>query len=732
MERYLIHSSHAHAMKVSDLELDPRIVDILAEQGIEKLYPPQAEAIGPALEGKNVVLAIPTASGKSLVAYLAVIQSVLRKGKALYIVPLRALASEKYEDFKAFESLGIRVGVSVGDYDAPDPTLEKFDVIIATSEKADSLLRHRAHWLRELSVVVADEIHLINDPGRGPTLEVTLSKLKQINPRAQILALSATIKNSNEIAEWLNADHIASDWRPVPLKEGVFYEGEISFEDGTSKSVADCGDDVSSLVLDVVKKGGQCLIFVNTRRSSEALSGRVGMHLKDILEPKSSKELAMLSRKLQSRQDEPTSLGARLSRRIRYAAAFHHAGLTNDQRKMVEVNFKSGLVKCIVATPTLAAGINLPARRVVVRDLTRYDPNYGNVPIPVMEVKQMSGRAGRPQFDTEGEAILLAKKPGDSAFIMENYLHSEPESIDSKLGQRPALRMHILSSIATGHVKTEKELNSFIESTFFAQKTDVWTISDIINDVLEFLTREDFIKAGEGFKATFFGKRTSDLYIDPLSAVILRKALGGKSDTAFAYLHAICSTPDVPTLYLRRGDYEWVEELAANEEYLIDYDDYEFFLAEVKTAALLQSWIEEESADAITKRFGVGPGDIRRWVDMAEWLMHSMTELSRIFDKSKSKTLSALMPRIRYGVKKELLDLVSFRGIGRARARSLFSHGYKTHEDLKKADVKDLSRLPLIGSTIAKNIKLQLGGSVTIEEDEKMGGQSILHDFQAE
>jgi helicase len=719
-------------MRVSDIGVDTRIVDILANEGITELYPPQAEAMEPALEGKNLVLAIPTASGKSLVAYLAVIQSVLRGGKAIYIVPLRALASEKYEELKAFESLGMRVGVSVGDYDAPDPTLERFDVIIATSEKADSLLRHRAHWLQELSVVVADEIHLINDAGRGPTLEVTLSKLKQINPGAQILALSATIRNSHEIAEWLNAEHIASDWRPVPLKEGIFYENEISFEDGTSRAVNDCGDAVSSIVLDVVEDGGQCLVFVNTRRSSEALSGRVGMHLKDILEPKTSKELAMLSRKLQSRQDEPTSLGARLSRRIRYAAAFHHAGLTNDQRKMVESNFKSGLVKCIVATPTLAAGINLPARRVVVRDLTRYDPNYGNVPIPVMEVKQMSGRAGRPKFDTEGEAILLAKKPGESAFIMENYLLQDPESIDSKLGQLPALRMHILSSIATGHVKTEEELYSFIENTFFAQKTDVWTISSMIDEVLEFLVVEEFIEAGDGFRATLFGKRTSDLYIDPLSAVTLRKALGGKSETAFAYLHAICSTPDMPTLYLRRGDYEWVEELAANEEYLIEYDDYEFFLAEVKTAALLHGWIEEESADTITKRFGVGPGDIRRWVDMAEWLTYSMKELSRLFDKPKTRILSALMPRIRYGVGKELLDLVSLRGIGRARARSLFSHGYRTNEDLKKADVGDLSRLPLIGTTIAKNIKLQLGGSPTIEEEDKIGGQSILHDFKTE
>ncbi|MFQ6128434.1 MAG: DEAD/DEAH box helicase [Thermoplasmata archaeon] len=719
-------------MKVSDLEMDPRITDILSEEGIEDLYPPQAEAIRPALDSKNLVLAMPTASGKSLVAYLAVIQSILRKGKALYIVPLRALASEKYEDFKAFESMGVRVGVSIGDYDAPDPTLEKFDVIIATSEKADSLLRHRAHWLKELTVVVADEIHLIDDPGRGPTLEVTLSKLKQINPRAQILALSATIKNSDEIAKWLNAEHIASDWRPVPLKEGIFSEGEISFVDGSKKRIEENADDVSSLVLDVVKGGGQCLIFVNTRRSSESLSGRIGTFLKDILEPRTSKKLAVLSRKLLTRQDEPTSLGARLSRRVRYGATFHHAGLTNEQRKMVEVNFKSGLIRCIVATPTLAAGINLPARRVVIRDLTRFDINYGNVPIPVMEIKQMSGRAGRPQYDKEGEAILLAKKPGDSSFIMENYLLREPESIDSKLGQRPALRMHILSSVATGHVRNEEELYSFIENTFFAQKTDVWTISDLIDDVLEFLVDEDFIEAGDRYRATLFGKRTSDLYIDPLSAVTLRNALGGKSESIFAYLHAICATPDMPSLYLRRPDYEWVEELAMNEEYLIDYDDYEFFLSEVKTAALLQNWIDEVSADIMTKRFNIGPGDIRRWVDMAEWLTYSMRELSRLFDKSKTRILSPLMPRIRYGVKEELLDLVSLRGIGRARARSLYSHGYKTRQDLKKADPRDLHRVPLIGATIARNIKLQLGESIPGEEEEEMEGQSILHDFQAE
>src|SRR5437879_13357809 len=209
-------------MRIADLGLDSRIVEILKGQGIEELYPPQADAIGPALLGENLVLAIPSASGKSLVACLASVASVLRGGKALYIVPLRALGAEKYDDLKEFEPLGMKVGISVGDYDSVDPTLEKFDVSVATSERADSLLRHRTNWLQQLTVVVADEVHLINDADRGPTLEVTLAKLRQVNPQAQVLALSATIKNSEELARWLEAEHITSEWRTVPLKQGGY------------------------------------------------------------------------------------------------------------------------------------------------------------------------------------------------------------------------------------------------------------------------------------------------------------------------------------------------------------------------------------------------------------------------------------------------------------------------------------------------------------------------------
>src|SRR4030042_44212 len=154
-------------MMIDDLGLGPRIVRKLKDEGIETLYPPQEQAIGPTLARKNVVLAIPSASGKSLVAYIAMLQSVLRGGKALYIVPLKALASEKFDDLAKFQDLGIRVGESTGDYDEVDPKLHHYDIVVATSEKADSLLRHRSKWLDQLSVVVADEVHLTNCPHRG-------------------------------------------------------------------------------------------------------------------------------------------------------------------------------------------------------------------------------------------------------------------------------------------------------------------------------------------------------------------------------------------------------------------------------------------------------------------------------------------------------------------------------------------------------------------------------------
>ncbi len=714
-------------MRIADLGLDSRIVEILKGQGIEDLYPPQADAIGPALLGENLVLAIPTASGKSLVAYLAILASVLRGGKALYIVPLRALAAEKYEDLKEFEQLGMKVGISVGDYDSVDPTLEKFDVIVATSERADSLLRHRTNWLQQLTVVVADEVHLINDADRGPTLEITLAKLRQVNPKAQVLALSATIKNSDQLAKWLEAEHVKSEWRPVPLKEGVYHDGLIHFVDKSITEIKGGEDAISGLVADIMSTGGQALVFVNTRRSTEALAKVVGSRIRHDLDEKKKDHLKKVAESLSAAQDEPTSMGARLARCIENGAAFHNAGLTNPQRAIVEKEFRKGRLACIVATPTLAAGINLPARRVIVRDLNRFDVNFGLAPIPVLEVKQMCGRAGRPRYDKYGEAILFAKDIDEVDELMEDYFLSEPEAIESKLGSEPALRMHVLASVATGHVGTEEDLLAFFNRTFFAFAGDVYTIHGKIREVLDFLEKEEFINRRDGFlKPTFFGKRTSDLYIDPLSAVKMRDTLRKPRDDPMFHLWSICTTPDMPKLYLRRGDYAWVEQKIEEAEFTFPIEDYDFFLAEVKTAALLDDWIAERTEEEVTKKFGIGPGDVRRMTDQAEWLIYSMAELGRIFNKKKVRALTRLTTRVQYGVKEELLELISLRGVGRVRGRALHQRGFKTLRDLQKANPNDLARIPTIGPTLAMKIKEQVGAPVDVREVE---GQAALGDF---
>jgi len=181
--------------------------------GITELFPPQEEAINAGvLENKNLVLASPTASGKTLIAELCSLQHVLnKKGKIIYLSPLRALASEKFDEFKKYSTIvkpngkQVRIGISTGDFDSVDSWLENCDIIVTTNEKADSLLRHRLGWITDTSLVVADEVHLLNDGSRGPTLEVVLARFMHLNPEVQILALSATINNVKEIAGWLNA-----------------------------------------------------------------------------------------------------------------------------------------------------------------------------------------------------------------------------------------------------------------------------------------------------------------------------------------------------------------------------------------------------------------------------------------------------------------------------------------------------------------------------------------------
>jgi len=478
--------------------------------GIEKLYPPQSKAVSAGLlEGKNVLISIPTASGKTLLAELAMLRGLELNGKCLYIVPLRALASEKFRRFSEFEALGFKTGISTGDLDSADEYLGSNDIIVATSEKVDSLIRNETRWIENISVVVLDEVHLMDSPGRGPTLEIIITQLRRMNPKIQIIALSATIQNSKEVADWLKAVCVVSDWRPTRLYEGVYFDGVYEAAHIGANAGANAGEKIVkeielvgkgkeagiSLAAGTIREGGQCLVFASSRKNAVGFAKNAGAVIQFYLSSAEKAELAALAAEISDGSE--TDAAGVLAFCIRMGVAFHHAGLTATQRELVERSFLAGKIKVISATPTLAAGLNLPARRVIIAGWRRYDPNEGMRMIPVMEYKQMAGRAGRPHMDPYGESVLIASKEEDIEKLTELYVTAAPEAVESKLGAENALRAHVLSTIVNGFANTKEQLLSFFKDTFFAyQKGLLSTIAlkTVIDKCLDFLIEADMCR----------------------------------------------------------------------------------------------------------------------------------------------------------------------------------------------------------------------------------------------
>jgi len=729
-------------LKIEELPIPESVKNVIINSGITELYPPQEEAVrAGALDGKNFVLASPTASGKTLIAELCALKHVLEKnGKVLYLTPLRALANEKYEEFKKYavvqksDGRRVRVGISTGDYDSSDPWLEKFDIIVTTNEKADSLLRHRARWMDEISLVVADEVHLLNDAERGPTLEVVLARLMQINPDAQLLALSATVKNAEEAAEWLKAGSITTEWRPVVLKEGVLLHNEAQFKDGGALKIEKpTKNPAINLALHIIQSGGQALLFAGTRKNSVGLARKAATSVSALLSKPMKRSLTRISEQILA-TGERTRISELLAELVQRGTAFHHAGLGSGHRRIIEDSFREGKIKVLTATPTLAFGVNLPARMVVIHDYRRYEPGYGYYPITVLEYKQMAGRAGRPRYDKVGEALLIAKTEDERDYLMESYVLAEPERIWSKLAVERILRSHVLATIAADFARTEQGIYDFFGKTFYAYQYDPRAIKGLITKILKFLYEEKMIEvSGENVYATKFGRRISELYIDPVSGVMIRDALISRAArlTDISFLHMISHTPDMfPKLRPYSGE---IDELALfvdqrREEFMFevpdpwaDRIDYEEFLGEAKLAWVLGAWIEETTEDETIEKFRVQPGDLYRLITTARWLLYASHELATLFGhKDVLPHLAELMERTEKGVKKELLPLVRLEGIGRVRGRILYDAGLKTIDDLKRAPLEKLTGLPLIGPRLAKKIKEQVGGFVKSEEWKKL------------
>jgi helicase len=484
----------------TDLEkvIPKEIFDQLKKIGITQLYPPQIKAIMEGLKEENLFVSIPTAAGKTLIAIVLIMNHFLNykdkrsTHKMIYLTPLKALAREKYQEFtQNWGDLGIKIKKAVSDPDKDESYVFNADLIIMTNEKADSMLRGKPELMQSVSLIVVDEIHLMNDQSRGATLEMLLTRIKAEQPNAQIIGLSATVSNYLQLSKWLDANTIKDEWRPISVRYMYYIPNELhelkrtddnQIEDRIFKRVTpvaaidpakkpDKSDLLNSMVeltLDIMDTGGQCLIFTNSRKNAMDYARKIGEYVATKLDADLIKELDQMATEFLNLTPELTELSKKEAECIRKGVVFHHAGLVEEQQRKIEDAFKKRKIKAIVATPTLAAGVNVPARRVIIQSTTRFDEASGrSVAIPIMEFQQMAGRAGRPGYDPYGEVVVLSNNYDIIRTTSEKYYFSPPEKVISKLADKSQFETQLLGAIASKIAKNHAQLFNYLKNSFY-------------------------------------------------------------------------------------------------------------------------------------------------------------------------------------------------------------------------------------------------------------------------
>ena len=387
------------------------------------------------------------------------------------------------------------------------------------------------------------------------------------------------------------------------------------------------GNPAIDLALDTIKLEKQALVFTNTKMSAEKTAEDIGKKLK-----KKAEELEELALQVRKALPRPTRQCERLAACIQNSVAFHHAGLTQKQRTIVEDNFRKGLIRVIACTPSLAMGVDIPAFRSIIRDLRRFT-SRGLRHIPVLEYLQMAGRAGRPKYDKHGEAIVIAASEAEKEKLRSMYIEGEPEEIYSKLAVEPVLRTYVLSLIAANFVRSKDQITGFFEKTFWAhQYEDIHRLEMVIEKMLELLkgygfiasSEEEFVSAdslsGTRYRATKLGRRVAEIYLDPLTAHELLLALE-KAESAgcaretppIAYLHMISSTLELrPRLRVKVKEYDKIQERFAEMEGSLLIEEpsafdpsYDEYMNSFKTALFFDEWIDERDEEYLLEKYSV-------------------------------------------------------------------------------------------------------------------------------
>lgn len=515
--------------KLKDWGLPPEISKKYEDRGIREMFDWQVSCLGNPkvlFECRNLVYSAPTSAGKTLVAEILTIKTILeRQKKVIIILPFVSIVREKMFYFQdILSSSGIRVEGFMGSQ-SPPGGLQAVHIAICTIEKANSLVNKLLDEgsIAELGAIIVDELHLLGDPSRGYILELLLTKIKYISSNSddvqiQNIGMSATLPNLEVLANWLDAELFITQFRPIPLDEyclvGCKYynKGGICTPNLDSTLTVE-GDSVLNICLNTIKDGCSILIFCMTKNWCESLAQSVassfyklgceaseaGTILRTQLKTEAISEV------MEQLKNCPVGLDQVLKKTVSFGVAYHHAGLTFDERDIVEGGFKSGAIRVLVATSTLSSGVNLPARKVIIRS-----PVFQRKPINILTYKQMIGRAGRMGKDSKGESILICTEAEKK--IGFELMMGTLEPVKSCIKNEDKFMRAVLEMIASQVVATKEQLDLYSKCTLLYNQQEMSpSQSFLLENTLDELKNYELVRIQsegdeEHYVATSLGK----------------------------------------------------------------------------------------------------------------------------------------------------------------------------------------------------------------------------------
>ena len=643
----------------------------------------------------NVVASAPTASGKTALAELAICKTLRDGGTALFIAPMRALTNEKESEWERFEGMGYSVYVVTGERDLNPRRARHADVLVMTPEKVDSATRkhdsRRYDFVTDVDCVVIDEVHLLDSERRGGVLEVTVSRLRRLcDPR--FVALSATMPNVEDVAGWLDAPPEATfafgdDYRPVDLQTGVktYSHGENSFADKYRRLYR-----ALDLAEPHVREDGQALVFVASRQDAVSAAAKTRDELAE-------RDVPIGARGDYDFHNEASELSDdRLHKAALDGVAFHHAGLSKDDRDRIEAWFREGKIDILFSTSTLAWGVNLPARCVIVRDTKYHDPLEGEVDISPLDLLQMLGRAGRPGYDDVGYGWVVCDRSDADRY---RRLLREGTEIESHLAAD--LDAHLNAELAMGTIDDLDDVLDWLETTYYyvraASEPDAYDfggLRDRVRETLESLVDRGFVEMGAdlAIESTPLGRLASKYYLRLSTAEAFHALADRERIDADAILETVAAAAEFDSVSARQSEADAVDAVLGSEAPRGDGEAVDGARPNDGTRKVL-AILRASTSDSV-------PADLRSdaWIIRrnALRLLAALREFLARFSGPRAANLARrLEARIEHGVSRDAVSLTAVDGVGAGRARTLATGGLSRPTDIVAAGADELERAGL-------------------------------------